>query len=95
MKITYRKSTGEVVMIGQSINNDTLASAVVKKDKKMDEGYKLIYRDGKIEYEDTPTTEKKKQVEEIDKLLGEIAQANTIEDIKPLLTKIIKLNKYA
>ena len=93
MKITYRKRTNEVVMVGQGTDNAALASLEVIEDPRMKQGYLMKVNNGIIEYEkpwwmleqENEDQLELEFVEDIDK----IQKAKDVNDLKPLLTKII------
>lgn len=92
MKITYRKSNGEVVMIGQGVDNDTLSSAIVVKDAKQLQGYKMKYINGKINYEKPEWMENEEKQEQSKKDfqadIASIEKAKDLTEIKSIITKL-------
>lgn len=92
MKITFRKSTGEVVMIGQGIDNDFLSSVVVQKDDRMNLGYKMYCKDGKIIYEEPEWIGKEKEKKQLQKDfqndISLIENAKDLTEIKSIITKL-------
>jgi Mor family transcriptional regulator len=92
MRITYRKSNGEVVMVGQGVDNDTLASATVVKDAKQLQGYKMRYTGGKINYEKPDWMENEEKQEQIKKDfqadIASIDKAKDLTEIKSIITKL-------
>lgn len=92
MKISYRKNTGEVVMIGQGVDNDTLASTTVVKDAKQLQGYKMRYIGGKINYEKPDWIKNEEKQEQIKKDfqddLTAIEKAKDLTEIKSIITKL-------
>ena len=97
MILAFRKKTGQVVMLGQSVENDTLSSIELPDDPKMKQGYEMIVKEGEVIYEKSwwmLDSEKEEQMQlEFTKNLSDINNAKTIEELKPLLIKLIqKLN---
>lgn len=96
MILTYRKKTGEVVMMGQAIENDGLASIELPDDPKMKEGYRMKIVDNVIEYEKPwwmDEKEKENQMkEEFDADIAKATAAKSISELRPLLIKMIEKN---
>lgn len=97
MKITYRKSTGEVVMMGQDCENEALCSVEISDDPKMKQGYRMRIKNGAIEYEKPWQMEQKEKEAQakadIAKDIAAVQEAKNVNDLKQLLFKIInKIN---
>ena len=94
MILAFRKKTGQVVMLGQSVENDTLSSIELPDDPKMKQGYEMIVKEGEVIYEKSwwmLDSEKEEQMQlEFTKNLSDINNAKTIEELKPLLIKLIQ-----
>ena len=92
MKISYRKNTGEVVMVGQGINSDSLASVNVAQDPRQTQGYKMRYLDGKIIYEKPEWLKNEEKQEQIRKDfqadIASIDKAKDLTEIKQIITKL-------
>lgn len=88
MKIVYRKKTGEVVMTGQQVENENLSTIDLPDDPKMREGYQMIVKDGAIEYIKPVWMQNQ---EKKDALKLELDNAKTLQDLKILLDKLIRL----
>lgn len=89
MIITYRKENKEVVMLGQGVDNETLASASVAKNAKMTQGYKMYFEDGVIRYEKPIWMLDKEKKDEMDSDRIKLQNATSLEEIKPILEKLL------
>lgn len=92
MKITYRKKTGEVVMVGVEVNNEALETVELPYDLRIHQGYLMTYKDNTLEFKLSSTQEneqirenqRKKYLEDLDK----INKAKNVDEIKDLLVEI-------
>jgi hypothetical protein len=86
MKLVFRKATGEVVMVGQEVENKNLSTVDVPYDQKMEEGYQMLVKDGSVEYIKPVWMRQQKQKND---LKTELENAKTLDDLKKLIGKII------
>lgn len=93
MILTFRKNSGQVAMLGQLIENETLSSLELPDDPRMKQGYLMKIKEGVIEYE-KPWWMLDKEKEEAKNVeftqnLEEINKAKSVEELKPLLIKLL------
>ena len=81
MFYVYKKSTGEVKMVSKDKPTiDTKIFGYVEKNDDDFEGKKMLYNDGNIE---------KSNIDKSIDVQEEIANAETIDDIKAILSKLL------
>lgn len=92
MMLSYRKIDGQVVMLGR-IENSALSFVELPDDPRMKDGHQMKIIDGQVEYEkawwmlDKEKEEQKKK--DFMQDLAEIEKAKTLDELKPLLIKML------
>jgi hypothetical protein len=96
MILTYRIKTNEVVAIGQAIENEALTFIELPDDPRVTQGYKMKIVDGRIEYEKPWWMDKKERDDQMkadfDNDMAKAVAAQSIDELKPLLIKMIQKN---
>lgn len=94
MMLTYRKKTGEVVMIGQAVENKALTSIELPDDIRMTQGYVMKIVKGAIQYEKAwwmgEKEKEDQQKQDFVKDVAELQNAKSVGELRPLLEKMIK-----
>lgn len=95
MIITYRKKTKEIVMLGQAVDNNSLASLEVADDPRFSKGYRLTFENNQVVFHKSPAMENKnkqqKMKQDFDKDMQKINDAvNDKDKLKELLETFAK-----
>ena len=94
MMLSYRKIDGQVVMLGK-IENSALSFVELPDDPRMTSEHTMKVRDGAVEYEKAWWVAEKEKEEELKqdfaKDLITLEKAKTVEELKPLILKMLKI----
>ena len=95
MILSFRKN-GEVVMLGQGVRNESLDFIELPDDPRMKQGYQMKIKDGQIEYEKPwwmlKEENKEQMKKDFEKDLKEVEKAKDLNELKPLLEKLLRKN---
>lgn len=83
-------------MMGQAIQNESLSSIELPDDPRMKEGYQMKIVKGTIEYEKAWWMDEKEKEEEMknefESDMAKAVAAKNVDELKPLLIKIMEKN---
>lgn len=83
MTYIYYDNSGVIKMQSEELNETDLTVAQIESPIELTENKVALFEDGRVVLKDTPEAEKKAQI------IQEMAEAQTIDDLKTIINKLL------